>query len=65
MSNAIYSHFALNLDTQELISCTSANALKHSVALNNRYGFGGRWVFAHGVGAERKLLQKAIKRGVL
>lgn len=65
MSNTTYCHYALNLDTLELLGCTSVNALKRSVVLNNRYGFGGRWVFAHGTGAESKLLQKAIKRGVL
>ena len=64
MSNTVYCHSALNLDTMELLSSTSANALKRSVALNNRHGFGGRWVFAHGVDAEHKVLQKAIKRGI-
>lgn len=64
MSNTVYRHSALNLDTGELISNTTAWGLKRSVVLANRYDFGGRWVFAHGTDSERKILQKAIKRGV-
>lgn len=57
-------HVAYNLDTGEVITTTCANHLKRCVARAQRWAVAwgysaGRWVFAHGKDAVKRVCEKA------
>lgn len=64
----LYNHVAINIETGEVLSCTSVNGLKRHIAhmtrWNVRHGYStGRWMFAHGSNAWDKLYHKYQKMG--
>ena len=63
-------HWAFNLETAEVISTSTGNALKRSVRWHQHYArkhgeTKGVWVFAHGSQAWEKLHTKAQQVGAI
>ena len=64
----LYNHVAINIETGEVLSCTSVSGLKRHIAhitrWNVRHGYSaGRWIFAHGSNAQEKLCHKYQIKG--
>ena len=52
-------HAAYNLDTCEIIETSHSNYLKNCVAYASKHN-GGRWIYAHGKQAIKRVCQKAL-----
>ena len=52
-------HAAYNLDTCAIIEANNGNYLKKCVASASKHN-GGRWIYAHGKQAIKRVCQKAL-----
>lgn len=59
MKNRKLTHAAYNLDTAEIIETNNGNYLKKCVASASKHN-GGRWIYAHGKQAIKRVCQKAL-----
>lgn len=59
MKNRKITHVAYNLDTAEIIEANNGNYLKKCVASSSKHN-GGRWIYAHGKQAIKRVCQKAL-----